>query len=49
VQGEADLLKATRSLVFAQGLVTADGVPCARVSGIFKIGPAFPADPELLG
>ena len=41
VQGEADLLKATRSLVFAQGLVTADGAPCARVSGIFKIGPPF--------
>jgi uncharacterized protein (TIGR00369 family) len=49
VQGEADPLKATRSLVFAQGLVTADGLPCARVSGIFKIGPPFPPDPELLG
>ena len=49
IQGEADLLKATRSLVFAQGLVTADGTPCARVSGIFKIGPPFPADPEMVG
>jgi hypothetical protein len=29
--------------------VTADGLPCARVSGIFKIGPPFPPDPELLG
>ena len=49
VQGEADLLKATHSLVFAQGLVTADGTPCARVSGIFKIGPPFPPDPEMVG
>ena len=49
VEGEADLLKATRSLVFAQGLVTADGMPCARVSGIFKIGPPFQPDPALAG
>lgn len=43
VQGEAGPLRITRSLVFAQGLVTADGEPCARVSGVFKIGPAGPA------
>jgi uncharacterized protein (TIGR00369 family) len=41
VQGEAQLLRATRSLVFMQGLVEADGVSVARVSGIFKIGPPF--------
>ena len=41
VQGEAELLRATRSLVFMQGLVQADGVSVARVSGIFKIGPPF--------
>ena len=41
VQGEAQLLRATRSLVFMQGLVQADGVGVARVSGIFKIGPPF--------
>ena len=41
VQGEAQVLRATRSLVFAQGLVTADGVPAVRMSGIFKIGPPF--------
>ena len=41
VQGEAQLLRATRSLVFMQGLVQADGNPVARVSGIFKIGPPF--------
>jgi uncharacterized protein (TIGR00369 family) len=41
VQGEAQLLRSTRSLVFMQGLVQADGVNVARVSGIFKIGPPF--------
>jgi uncharacterized protein (TIGR00369 family) len=41
VQGEAEVLRTTRSLVFAQGLVTADGTPVARVSGIFKVGTLF--------
>jgi uncharacterized protein (TIGR00369 family) len=41
VQGEAQLLRATRSMVFMQGLVTADGTNVARVSGIFKIGAPF--------
>ena len=41
VQGEAQVLRTTRSLVFMQGLVHADGTPVARVSGIFKIGPPF--------
>jgi uncharacterized protein (TIGR00369 family) len=41
VQGEAQLLRATRSMVFMQGLVRADGTLVARVSGIFKIGPPF--------
>jgi len=41
VQGEAQLLRATRSLVFMQGLVHADDLPVVRVSGIFKIGPPF--------
>lgn len=39
LEGTAELLRATRNLVFAHGLVTADGVPCARASGVFKIGP----------
>ena len=38
VQGEAQLLRATRKLVFMQGVVMADGENVARVSGIFKIG-----------
>jgi len=49
VQGEAQVLRVTRSLVFAQGLVTADGVPAQRTSGIFKIGPEFPGTSEIAG
>jgi uncharacterized protein (TIGR00369 family) len=41
VEGTAEVLRVTRSLVFAQGLASADGAPCTRVSGIFKIGPPF--------
>ena len=41
VQGEAQVLRVTRNLAFLQGLVTADGVPALRVSGIFKIGKPF--------
>ena len=41
VQGEAQVLRTTRTMVFAQGLVSADGEPVARVSGVFKIGGAF--------
>lgn len=41
VQGVAQVLRTTRTMVFAQGLVTADGKPAARVSGILKIGPPF--------
>ena len=39
VQGQADILRSTRNLMFAQGLATADGTPALRVSGIFKQGP----------
>lgn len=39
VQGQADVLRTTRNMVFMQGLVTADDTPIARLSGIFKIGP----------
>ena len=41
VEGEAQPLRVTRSMVFIQALVTADGVPCARTSGVFKIGKPF--------
>ena len=49
IEGEAQVLRTTRTLVFAQGLVTADGTPCARVSGIFKIGPPFDPTVEAAG
>lgn len=38
VQGEGEVLRTTRNMLFAQGLVTADGTPVLRVSGIFKMG-----------
>ena len=41
VQGEAQVLRVTRSMVFMQGLVHADSAPAARTSGIFKLGAAF--------
>lgn len=43
VQGDAQVLRCTRSIVFVQGLVQADGQPAARVSGIFKLGRALAA------
>jgi uncharacterized protein (TIGR00369 family) len=41
VQGEADVLRVTRTMVFAQGLAHIDGQPVLRVSGTFKIGQPF--------
>ena len=38
VQGEAEVLRMTRNMVFMQGMITADEEPIARVSGIFKLG-----------
>jgi acyl-coenzyme A thioesterase PaaI-like protein len=38
VQGEGEVLRTTRNMVFAQGMISADGVPAMRVSGIFKQG-----------
>ncbi len=37
VQGEAEVLRMTRNMVFVQGMITADAAPIARVSGIFKL------------
>jgi uncharacterized protein (TIGR00369 family) len=39
VEGRAEIVRMTRGLLFAQGLATADGEPCLRASGIFKIRP----------
>ncbi len=41
VQGRATVLRATRTMLFMQGLITADGEPVTRISGIFKIGAEF--------
>jgi len=49
VQGEVQVLRATRSLVFAQALVSADGTPAVRASGIFKIGAPFGGPEEPIG
>lgn len=49
VEGEAQVLRTTRSLVFMQGLVSADGEAVARVSGVFKIGPPFNQPPDAAG
>lgn len=37
VEGQAQAVRATRNLLFAQGLATADGTVCLRANGIFKI------------
>jgi len=44
IEGRLDVLRATRNLVFCQGLFRVDGVPALRVDGIAKpIGDASPA------
>lgn len=40
VQGQGDVLRTTRNMVFMQGLVMGDSVAIARLSGIFKLGSA---------
>lgn len=42
VQGEAEILKVTRNLVFSQSVIHADGKPAMRVSGVFRRGPLLP-------
>jgi len=37
VEGRAEAVTITRNLLFAQGLAAADGTPCLRANGIFKI------------
>jgi len=46
VEGAGQVLRVTKTMVFAQGLVTADGTPAARVSGVFKIGSPFGQIPK---
>jgi uncharacterized protein (TIGR00369 family) len=50
VEGRAEALQMTTSLLFAQCLITADGKPALRASGIVKLGaPAssVPANPDI--
>ena len=42
MQGEAEILKVTKNLVFSQGLVRADGTMVLRASGVFRRGPLLP-------
>jgi uncharacterized protein (TIGR00369 family) len=52
VEGRADALKVTASLLFAQCLITADGTPALRASGITKLGApvsTVPAHPDIRG
>ena len=49
LEGTADVIRATKSLVFIQGTATVDGATVLRFSGVYKIGPkrdyANPRDP----
>ena len=38
VQGEGEVLRTTRNMLFGQAVITADEQPALRVSGIFKQG-----------
>lgn len=50
VQGETEVLRKTKSLVFAECRVSADGELAVRANGLFKIGPevAFGGEMEAL-
>lgn len=39
VEGRAEVARITKNLLFSQGVATADGEPCLRTNGIFKIMP----------
>ena len=41
--GSMDARRRTRNMLFAQGLVSADGEAAMRVSGVFKQGPLIGA------
>ena len=46
VEGQAELLRATRSMVFSQCVVRADGTPALRASSTAKLGPAQATGPD---
>jgi uncharacterized protein (TIGR00369 family) len=43
LEGHAEVLKITRSVVFAQGLARVNGKPVLRCSGVYKVGAPIPA------
>lgn len=45
IEGRCEVLRTTRSLIFSQGLLAADGVTVARISGIYKNPPEGSAAP----
>jgi uncharacterized protein (TIGR00369 family) len=49
LEGSADVIRATKTLVFLQGTATVEGATVLRFSGVYKIGPkrdyANPRDP----
>jgi uncharacterized protein (TIGR00369 family) len=48
VEGKGRLVRTTRSLGFAEALITADGAPCLRTSGIMKIPSQETRDSDVL-
>lgn len=50
IEGETEVLRKTRSFVFAQCRITADGELAVRANGLFKIGPeiSFPGEMDAL-
>ncbi len=42
VQGQAEILRVTRTMIFSQGLAHAGGATVLRASGVFKRGPLLP-------
>ncbi|MBK8007605.1 MAG: PaaI family thioesterase [Rhizobiales bacterium] len=40
VEGRTDLLRSTRNFIFCQGIITSNGAPAVRASGIMKSGGA---------
>ena len=41
LEARTDVLRVTRSMVFAQCLVLADGITAVRASGVFKLGAEY--------
>ncbi len=44
VEGRSEILRTTRSMVFSQGRITADGEAAVRISCVSKIGPSVTDD-----